>query len=324
MQVDFVPPSKITLLGINVLFFNCIRNNLKSPVSGSVGYMNISDYIYNMQPLTLAISPCPNDTFIFDALLHHKIDTEGLDFKLVFADVEQLNQAAFKEEYDITKLSYHAYAYVSDKYILLRSGSALGTNCGPLLISKKELSEDSLKNASIAIPGKYTTANFLFSLKYPLALHKTAVLFSEIEDGLLNDTFDAGVIIHENRFTYSAKGLKKIIDLGEYWEQTYKVPIPLGGIAMRRTASKELQLAVERIIRRSIEFAFAHPQSSSDFVQAHSQEMSVDVCRQHIELYVNKYSIQLGFDGELAVNTLYKIAQENNIIPDLIYPIFAG
>ncbi len=277
-----------------------------------------------MQPLTLAISPCPNDTFIFDALLHHKIDTEGLEFKLVFADVEQLNQAAFKEEYDITKLSYHAFAYVSDKYILLRSGSALGKNCGPLLISKRELSEEELTDATIAIPGKYTTANFLFSLKYPFATHKTAVVFSEIEDDLLNNKFDSGVIIHENRFTYASKGLKKIIDLGAYWEQTYKVPIPLGGIAIRRTFSNELQLTVERIIRRSIEFAFAHPQSSSDFVREHSQEMSMEVCRQHIELYVNKYSIQLGFEGELAVNTLYKIAQENKIIPELSYPIFTG
>ncbi len=300
----------------------CHRIACHASVTDTVDYLNISDYIYTMQPLTLAISPCPNDTFIFDAMLHHKIDTEGLNFKLVFADVEQLNQAAGREEYDITKLSYHAYAYVSDNYILLHSGSALGNHCGPLLISKRELSEAELANAKIAIPGKYTTANFLFSLKYPAAKNKTAVLFSEIEEGVLNDQFDAGVIIHENRFTYAAKGLKKIIDLGAYWEQTYKVPIPLGGIAIKRTVSKEMQLAVERIIRRSIEFAFAFPGSSSEFVQEHSQEMSMDVCRQHIELYVNKYSIDLGFEGELAVNTLYKVARENNIIPDLSYPIF--
>ena len=275
-----------------------------------------------MQPLTLAISPCPNDTFIFDALLHNKIDTEGLDFELVFADVEQLNQAAFQQQYDITKLSYHAFAYASDYYTLMRSGSALGKNCGPLLISKEVLTDESLNNGSICIPGKFTTANLLFSLKYPNAENKSFIIFSEIENKVLDDTFDAGVIIHENRFTYEQKGLKKIIDLGEYWEQTYKVPIPLGGIAIKRSFDAEIQKSVERIIKRSIEFAFAHPDSSKSFVAAHSQEMSEDVCRQHINLYVNKYSVELGFDGEYAVNTLYKIAQEHKIIPELNKSIF--
>lgn len=275
-----------------------------------------------MRPLTLAISPCPNDTFIFDALLHKKIDTEGIDFKLVFADVEQLNQAAFVQEHDITKLSYHAYAYVSDHYILLRSGSALGNNCGPMLISKKELSDEEVNNSSICIPGKYTTANFLFSLKYPNAKNKSFILFSEIENKVLDDEFDAGVIIHENRFTYEQKGLKKIIDLGEFWEQTYKVPIPLGGIAIKREIDISIQKSVERVIKRSIEFAFANPDSSSEFVAQHSQEMSASVCRQHINLYVNKYSAELGFDGEFAVKTLYKIATENKIIPTINEPIF--
>lgn len=275
-----------------------------------------------MQPLTLAISPCPNDTFIFDALLHNKIDTEGLDFELVFADVEQLNQAAFQQQYDITKLSYHAFAYASDYYTLMRSGSALGNNCGPLLISKEVLTDESLNNGSICIPGKFTTANLLFSLKYPNAENKSFIIFSEIENKVLDDTFDAGVIIHENRFTYEQKGLKKIIDLGEYWEQTYKVPIPLGGIAIKRSFDAEIQKSVGRIIKRSIEFAFAHPDSSKSFVAAHSQEMSEDVCRQHINLYVNKYSVELGFDGEYAVNTLYKIAQEHKIIPELNKSIF--
>jgi 1,4-dihydroxy-6-naphthoate synthase len=275
-----------------------------------------------MQPLTLAISPCPNDTFIFDALLHNKIDTEGLDFKLVFADVEQLNQAAFQQQYDITKLSYHAFAYASDYYALMRSGSALGNNCGPLLISKEVLTEESLNNGSVCIPGKFTTANLLFSLKYPNAKNKSFIIFSEIENKVLDGSFDAGVIIHENRFTYEQKGLKKIIDLGEYWEQTYKVPIPLGGIAIKRNFEPEIQKSVERIIKRSIEFAFANPDSSKSFVAEHSQEMSDDVCRQHINLYVNKYSVELGFDGEYAVNTLYKIAQEHKIIPELNKPIF--
>ncbi|HRH56657.1 MAG TPA: 1,4-dihydroxy-6-naphthoate synthase [Chitinophagales bacterium] len=275
-----------------------------------------------MQTLTLAISPCPNDTFIFDALVHHKVDTEGLSFKLVFADVEQLNQAAFQQQFDITKLSYHAFAYASENYVLMRSGSALGNNCGPLLISKELLSDEEINESKICIPGKYTTANLLFSLKYPNALNKSYVLFSDIENKVLSGEFNAGVIIHENRFTYAQKGLKKIIDLGEYWEQKFNVPIPLGGIAIKRNIASEIQLSVERCIRRSIEFAFENPDSSKEFVAQHSQEMSEDVCRQHINLYVNKYTLDLGFNGEYAVNTLYKIAQENKIIPALTEPIF--
>lgn len=275
-----------------------------------------------MQPLTLAISPCPNDTFIFDALLHNKIDTEGLYFKVVFADVEQLNQAAFQQQYDITKLSYHAFAYCNDYYALMHSGSALGNNCGPLLISKEPLNEESINKGNICIPGKFTTANLLFSLRYPNATNTSFLIFSEIENKVLDGSFDAGVIIHENRFTYEQKGLKKVIDLGEYWEQTYKVPIPLGGIAVRRNIDRAIQLTIERVIKRSIEFAFANPDSSNEFVAQHSQEMSAEVCRQHINLYVNEYSLELGFNGEYAVNTLYKIAQENKIIPELYKPVF--
>ena len=275
-----------------------------------------------MQKLTLAISPCPNDTFIFDALLNHKIDTEGLDVELVFADVEQLNQSAMQQQYDITKLSYHAYAFVSDDYVLLRSGSALGNNCGPMLIGKQLYSEEEINKAKICIPGKYTTANLLFSLRYPESKNKTFIVFSEIENKILQQEFDAGVIIHENRFTFEQKGLKKIIDLGEYWEQTYKVPIPLGGIAIKRNIDVEIQKKAERVIKRSIEFAFAHPESSEAFVALHAQEMSAAVCKQHIDLYVNKYSLELGFEGEYAVNTLYKIASEHKIIPELNLPVF--
>jgi 1,4-dihydroxy-6-naphthoate synthase len=275
-----------------------------------------------MQPLTLALSPCPNDTFIFDAMLHGKIDTEGLSFTPVFADVEKLNEAAKATQYDITKLSYHAFAYVSEGYALMRSGSALGNNCGPLLIAKSNLNDEQIIQSAIAIPGKLTTANFLFSLRYPQAANKSYILFSEIEDRVLSDEFNAGVIIHENRFTYQQKGLKKIIDLGEYWEQTYKVPIPLGGIAIKRGVEKETQLTVERVIRKSIEFAFANPDSSIDFVRKYSQEMSDEVCRKHIELYVNRFSLDLGKEGMKAVETLYKIASEGGIIPAMKHPLF--
>lgn len=275
-----------------------------------------------MQPLTLAISPCPNDTFIFDAMLHHKVDTEGLEFKLVFADVEQLNQSAFKQMYDITKLSFHAYAYASDHYVLLRSGSALGNNCGPILISKKNPETIDILNNKIGIPGKYTTANLLFSLKYPQASQKEYLLFSEIENSLQIGNIDAGVIIHENRFTYLSNGLHKIVDLGEYWETSHQLPIPLGGISIKRTIDFELQKSVDRIIKRSIQFAFSNPTSSNEFIAKHAQEMSEAVCRQHIALYVNEYSVELGFNGEFAINSLFDIAIKHNIIPELTMPIF--
>lgn len=275
-----------------------------------------------MPRLTLALSPCPNDTFIFDAMLHQKIDTEGYAFEPVFADVEELNRAALVGRYAISKLSYHAFAYASAHYVLLRSGSALGNNCGPLLISTRPMSDAVVHQARIAVPGKYTTANFLFSLRYPEAKHKEFMLFSAIEDSILAGKVDAGVIIHENRFTYQDKGLIKIIDLGEYWEQTYKAPIPLGGIAIKRSFDLDTQLAVERIIRRSIEYAFAHPASSQAFVQAHSQEMSEAVCRMHIDLYVNAYSVELGPEGEAAVRTLYRVAGEKQVIPPLSGPLF--
>ena len=170
--------------------------------------------------LSLGFSPCPNDTFIFDAMIHHKIDTEGLDFLVSFDDVETLNQKAFRQELDITKLSFHAYAYVTDNYVLLNSGSALGFGVGPLLISKTELTNPNseIGKLRIGIPGKYTTANFLLSLAYPEAENKTEMLFSEIEDALNNNRIDVGLIIHENRFTYLEKGFKKVRDLGEFWE----------------------------------------------------------------------------------------------------------
>ena len=184
--------------------------------------------------LTLGYSPCPNDCFIFDALVHKKIDTLGLDFEVILADVETLNRNAISGQLDVTKLSFHAYAYALDKYILLRAGSALGFNCGPLLIKRKG---SLLKNSTewkVAIPGKLTTANFLLSLAYPQVKNKIEMVFSDIENAVLTGEVDAGLIIHENRFTYSDKGLEKIMDLGEYWDSLFNAPIPLGGIAIKR------------------------------------------------------------------------------------------
>ena len=267
--------------------------------------------------LSLGFSPCPNDTFIFDAMIHHKIDTEGLDFSVSFDDVETLNQKAFRQELEITKLSFHAYAYVTDNYVLLNSGSALGFGVGPLLISKTELTNPNseIGKLRIGIPGKYTTANFLLSLAYPEAENKTQMLFSEIEDALNNNLIDVGLIIHENRFTYLEKGFKKVRDLGEFWEELTSCPIPLGGIVIKRSLPDETKKIVNRVIRRSVEFAFENPKSGLDFIRSHAQEMSEEVMYKHIELYVNKYSIDLGDEGRRAVSVLFDAAATLNIIP---------
>ena len=258
--------------------------------------------------LTLGFSPCPNDTFIFDALVNKKIDTEGLEFDAVLEDVETLNKWSFEKKLDITKLSYPAFFQNLDKYVLLNSGAALGKGVGPLLISKVKSQKSIIETTSIALPGENTTANLLFSFAYPNAKNKKHMIFSAIEESVLNEQVELGVIIHENRFTYQQKGLHKVSDLGEYWEKKMHVPIPLGGIAVKRSIDKEISLKIDKLIRKSIEFAFSNYPLITEYVKQHSQEMSEDVMRQHIELYVNNFSIDLGNDGKQAIETLYKIA----------------
>jgi 1,4-dihydroxy-6-naphthoate synthase len=281
-----------------------------------------------MTKLTLGFSPCPNDTFIFDALIHHKIDTEGLEFEVFYDDVETLNQKAFRGVLDITKLSYHAFAYMVDRYALLDSGSALGFGVGPMLICKGDPDElrERLKtdgaSVKIGIPGKYTTANFLLGLAFPQATNKEELVFSEIEDAVLDGTIDVGLIIHENRFTYQNKGLKKIIDLGDYWEKETGCAIPLGGIVVNRNLPLDVQQKVNRLIRKSVEFAFANPKSGLEFIRSHAQEMSEEVMYKHIELYVNQYSVDLGVEGRKAINLLFDTAKQKGIIPEITSPIF--
>ena len=276
--------------------------------------------------LTLAFSPCPNDCFMFDAIVNNRIDVEGLEFDVRLADVEALNKAAFAREVDVTKLSYHAYAYCAANYVLLDAGSALGRNCGPLLISKRTIAPADAASGTlrIAIPGRYTTANFLLSLALPAARDKTEVLFSEIEGAVLDGRFDAGLIIHENRFTYAAKGLKKIVDLGEFWEAETGSPIPLGGIVVRRALPEPIKQRVNRVVRRSVEYAFAHRTASLPFVREHAQEMSDEVMYQHIDLYVNEYSIDLGSEGRRAVELLFDRARLAGVIAPLDHPLFLG
>ncbi|MCK5170728.1 MAG: 1,4-dihydroxy-6-naphthoate synthase [Bacteroidales bacterium] len=272
--------------------------------------------------LTLGFSTCPNDTFIFDAAVHKKIDTQGIDFEVIHADVEELNKKAFEGKIDITKLSYHAYAYAATNYVLLNSGSALGNNNGPLLISKHKIYPDELNDIKIAIPGKYTTANLLLGIAFPDAKNKIPYLFSDIEDAVSDREVDAGLIIHENRFTYKAKGLKKIIDLGEYWEDLTEMPIPLGGIVINRRFDNNIQKKLSDIVKKSIEYAYKHPDSSLNYIRQYAQEMDSDVMRKHIDLYVNEFSLDLGKSGKEAIQKLYKEAFDRSLIPEIKEDIF--
>jgi 5,8-dihydroxy-2-naphthoate synthase len=264
--------------------------------------------------LTLGFSPCPNDTFIFDALVNKKIDTGGLEFDVVLEDVETLNRWAMEAKLHVTKLSFPAFFRSTQHYILLNAGSALGQGVGPLLITKKkaQYSTADVENSTIAIPGENTTANLLLSFAYPGAMKKKPMIFSAIEDAVLQGKTDLGVIIHENRFTYQQRGLHKVVDLGEYWEQKMKAPIPLGGIAIQRRIETPVSEKVDRLIRQSLEYAYAHYPAITDFVTQNSQEMSEEVMRQHIELYVNNYSLDLGPEGRTAIETLYGVFKKMN------------
>lgn len=285
--------------------------------------------MHTSKKITLGFSPCPNDCFIFDALIHHKIDTQGFEFDVVMADVEELNRRAFQGNIDVTKLSYHAFAYLTNKYVLLDAGSALGYKCGPILICKTEEIKNKFlsghtESLTVAIPGKYTTANLLFSIAFPAVNNKTEMLFSDIEEAVLTDVVDAGLIIHENRFTYEEKGLKKIIDLGEYWEQQTSAPIPLGGIVANRAMPLAHVRQISQIISNSVQYAFQNPKSSLPFVKAHAQEMSEEVMYKHIDLYVNQFSINLGREGREAVNKLFDKAKELKIVPEINHDIFSN
>lgn len=271
--------------------------------------------------ISLGFSPCPNDTFIFDALIHHKIDTEGLEFEVVFEDVETLNQKAINGVLDVTKLSFHAFAYVHHLYALLDAGSALGFGVGPLLITKDKnlsLNSDHL-NASliVGIPGKYTTANFLLGIAFPHLTRKKEMLFSDIEAGLINNEIDLGLIIHENRFTYEEKLLHKVIDLGDFWERLTGCAIPLGGIVINRKLDRGIQEKVNKLLRQSVEYAFANPKSGIEFIRQHAQEMTDEVMYKHIALYVNEYSVNLGKKGREAINILFDMAEKKGLIPPI-------
>jgi len=272
--------------------------------------------------LTLGFSPCPNDTFIFDAMVHGRIDTEGLEFDYFLADVEELNRKAISAEVDITKISYHAYAYVAQNYLILDAGSALGYHNGPLLLSKNKISTSNLGKKKIAIPGKYTTANLLFSIAWPDSKNKVEYLFSDIDNAILNGEVDAGLIIHETRFTYYKRGLHKLADLGEFWEKLSGMPIPLGAIVISRNIPEDVALKVNRIIRKSLEYAYKDSFASYDFVAGNAKDMDSTVMNNHIKLYVNEFSLDLGEKGKEAIKVLFRIAGQKGVIPSLPERIF--
>ncbi|MBA2498779.1 MAG: 1,4-dihydroxy-6-naphthoate synthase [Chitinophagaceae bacterium] len=257
--------------------------------------------------LTIGISPCPNDTFIFDAFVNNKLDTGGIETEVILADVETLNQWALEGKLDITKLSYPAFFNALETYELLNAGAALGKGVGPLLIAKEYIKIDTETSATVAVPGIYTTANFLLECAYPQLKNKKPFLFSEIEDAVLTGQTDLGVIIHENRFTYQQKGLIKIADLGSIWEEKMNAPIPLGGIAIKRNLDQKIKWKIDEWIRKSVKLSFSNYPVISDYVKQHAQEMSEDVMRQHIDLYVNNYSIDLGEDGQKAIKLFYDV-----------------
>ena len=266
--------------------------------------------------LTLGFSPCPNDTFIFDALVNKKIDTEGLEFETVLEDVQTLNQWALAGKLDFSKISYGVLPLVLNEYVLLNSGGALGKGVGPLLITNSVhgISIAEINNSTVAIPGKNTTAHMLFSLAFPRATNKVFKVFNEIEEALINREVNAGVIIHENRFTYQQKGLIKLVDLGEFWETETGLPIPLGGIVAKKNLEKILVDQVDRLIRKSVEYAFENDYKElSAYVKQHAQEMSESIMRMHIDLYVNNYSFDLGEDGKKAVKKLLEIFSQINM-----------
>lgn len=264
--------------------------------------------------LTIGFSPCPNDTFIFDALVNNKIDTEGLEFDVKLEDVQTLNQWAAEGKLAITKLSLPALFDNKDQYTILQAGSALGKGVGPLLIAKSLVSVPDIQHCSIAIPGENTTANFLLDFAFPYPKNKKSYLFSSIEDAVLKGEADLGVIIHENRFTYQQKGLVKVLDLGAHWEEKTGSPIPLGCIAVRNDIDHKVQQQIDRLIKKSLEYSFANYPQLSAYVADHAQAMEEHVMRQHIELYVNNFSLALGSEGEKAINVLYEAYQQSRSI----------
>lgn len=273
-------------------------------------------------PLSLGFSPCPNDTFIFHALVHGRVQAGGMTFAERIEDVETLNHLVLDRALDISKISYHLLGHVRGDYCLLRAGGALGRGCGPLLVAREPLELDKLKGKRIAVPGRYTTAALLLRLFDPDLTNMFYLPFHEIMPAVAEGKVDAGVIIHESRFTFAEYGLVKLLDLGDWWEKETGHPIPLGGIVARRSLGREVIATVDAALQASVEYALAHRGEAFPYIRSHSQEMSDEVCSSHIDLYVNPFSVDLGDDGEDAVKNLLARAENAGIIPPSSAPLF--
>lgn len=274
------------------------------------------------QPLTLGFSPCPNDTFMFYPLVHGLVDTGGISFNERLEDVETLNRLAVKGVLDVTKVSYAALGHIREEYALLKAGSALGRGCGPLVVAKEQLDPADLQGKTIAIPGRYTTAHLLMRLYHPDLTTFLEMPFHEIMDAVMTGRADAGVIIHESRFTYQGFGLQQLVDLGAWWEGETGLPIPLGGIVARRSLGAETIRNIEAALAAGVEYARANPAEAAHYIREHAQEMSAEVCSAHIGLYVNDFSRSLGSEGERAVIELLRRAEAAGIIPASQTPLF--
>ncbi len=273
-----------------------------------------------MRTFSIGYSPCPNDTFIFYALVHRKIDTEDFIFREVVLDVETLNSMALLSELDITKISYHAFGFLRQDYCLLRSGSAIGRGCGPLIVSAYKNMPKDLQGKKLAIPGKFTTANLLlqlFSSDSGIQISSlTDMPFHQIMGAVSRGDVDAGLLIHEGRFTFPLYGLQKVVDLGEWWEDTTGLPLPLGGILAKRNLGKDLTRKVDSLIKKSIEYSLSHREEPMAYIKQHSQELEAQVIEQHINLYVNEYSLDIGEEGLSAVRELFRKAEMKGIMKE--------
>lgn len=272
--------------------------------------------------ISLGFSTCPNDTYIFDALVNRKIDTGNLQFEPVLADVEQLNEMAFEGRLDVTKLSYHAWLHVWKDYQVLDAGSALGRGNGPLLVSKRSITEDSFPSLLFAVPGKYTTANMLLQLAYPSILRRKNILFSKIGEAILSGEVDAGVLIHESRFTYENEGLLLIRDLGNFWEESTGEAIPLGGIMVHRRLPSEVRLQINQLLHASLNHANSNPSGTVSYMKRYAQLIDDEVLQAHLTMFVNEFTGDLGSVGRQSILRLAEVAWRARMIPTMPEDVF--
>ena len=274
--------------------------------------------------LKLAYSTCPNDTFVFYALAHNLVDCGGLALNIELADVETLNQQARAGVFDISKLSFAAIGHLLDTYGLLRSGSAIGRGCGPIVVARKGCNLDGLDSKKIAVPGMWTTACMLLGLYLGAKPVVTPIPFDRIMPAVERGDFDFGVVIHEGRFTFREHGLVSLLDLGRWWEQKTSLPVPLGGIVIRRDIACDTTMKVETAIRQSVEYALSHRAETGPYIEKYAMEMSPDVIRRHIDLYVNEFTLNTGREGKEAVEALFSMARDRKILPESELAVFAG